>query len=317
MSLPITKLTIADLKTLADTIQRPPEVALQLNRLLQNPTTNASEIANLIKLDTQMTGQVLRMCNSAAYALRREIVTVQEAVAMLGVKTIVGIVFAILAKSTMDKDLSGYGLGKGDLFRNALTGAVYARELASKLNTTETVDPEQAFTGAILRDIGRLLLQEAVGQAYQDIEAYALEGNIPFPEAEKSIIGLSHLEAGHYLAKVWGLPDVLVKCIRYKQSPSTIPATDPHRAQHFPVVVAVHLGDTFARMNGVGIGYDSLMYKVDEDALNLLPQLQNNDALEQLLSNLLGLHNQVDAMIAALEGGDGSGQSNQLEGVAS
>jgi HD-like signal output (HDOD) protein len=304
---PVTKLTLADLKKLAEKIQRPPEVAFQLNRLLQKPTTNAQEIAELIKMDTQMTAQVLRMCNSAAYGLSREITTVKEAVAMLGSKAIVGIVFAILGKSTMDKDVAGYGLGSGQLFRNALTGAVYARAIAGKLKLAEQAEPEEAFTGAILRDIGKLLLEQAVGESYQKIETYAMEGQIPFPQAEKDIIGLNHLEAGHYLGKLWGLPDVLIKCIRYKTQPSALPESDPFKKQHFPIVAAVHLGDTFARLNGVGMGVDGLMYTVDEEALRFLPQARDEEGMELLLAELLSLHPQVDDMMNALAGGGGNG----------
>jgi HD-like signal output (HDOD) protein len=294
-------LSLSDLKTLAEKMERPPEVAIQLNRLLHKPNVNAEELADTIKMDSRMTAQVLRLCNSAAYGLRREITTVKEAVAMLGTNALVSMVYAILAKVALDKDVSGYGLEKGQLFRNALTGALYSRYLASRMRGDEPVDGEQAFTGAILRDIGKVLLGDYVGDAYGDIEHEAMERQISFPQAEKEILGVSHLEAGHYMAKVWGLPDMLVKSIRYKTEPSAMPTNDPFRKQHFPVVAAVHLGDAFVRMNGVGIGVDGLMYLLDDAALRLLPESQTDAGMEGLMAGLINLHPQVDDMLAFME----------------
>ncbi|MDH4380007.1 MAG: HDOD domain-containing protein [Vampirovibrionales bacterium] len=295
---PLTQITLADLKQQADRLPKMPEVALQLNRLLHNPKASAESIGNVLRLDSRMTAEVLRLCNSAAYGLKRRILTVKEAVAMLGTNAIVSMVYAILSKSTLDKPVKGYGLEAGQLFKSGLTGAVYAKHLAKKLKTP--VDGELAFTGAILRDIGKLLLSDFVGEHYPVIEALAQRDGIGFADAEKAVLGLSHIEAGHYLAKLWELPDPLVKCVRYKNQPSALPKTDPFYRDTFPLVTSVHLADLFTKMAGVGIGVDGLMVVPDAAAVELLPVLLTETGADHIMADLLALQPAIDDLLDSI-----------------
>jgi len=61
---------------------------LQLVSALRNPELSVSELENLVKHDVSITYRVLRLVNSAAFASRREVSVLREALMMVGIKTI-------------------------------------------------------------------------------------------------------------------------------------------------------------------------------------------------------------------------------------
>jgi putative nucleotidyltransferase with HDIG domain len=251
---------------------------------MEDPNTSAQRLAELIRLDPNLTGQVLRLCNSAAYGFARKIATVREAIAILGFSTLKSLVYTIISHSTLSRPIQGYALDKGALWHNALTCAVYSKYLAEK---RKLVDPELAFTGAVLRDIGKIILGEYVGANYNEIETKAMSEQIDFVEAEERVIGVSHTMVGMKIAEKWNLPEKLVKVIGYHHKPSLLPeeTSDADRE----LVTIIHLADAFTMLIGMGIGSDGMMYFLDLKALeNMGIDIQGND-LEIILSDLVDL----------------------------
>ncbi len=298
------KVTLEQVVSKVDKLPQIPEAALRLARLLDNPDANAEEMADVIRLDPDMTTQVLRLCNSAAYGLTREISTVKEAVAILGLKTLKSLVYVIISKMTLDKPVEGYGLDKGDLWHNSLTCAVYAKDLAQKIGG---VDPELAFTAALLRDIGKLVLGEYVGPSYKDIEEMAVRSQVPFDEAELRVIGINHCEVGKHIAEKWNLPEALTTVIQFKSKPSDImtsPLSSMGKPGLYKLTTIVHLADAFSKMIGSGIGNDGLMYTLDQDALNALGVKVDVQFMDSTLARLVQLEDVIKDMAGSLQGGD-------------
>lgn len=258
----MTTVTINDIIKRVDSLPEIPQVVLQVSQMLEDPDIDAEELAEVIRVDANLTSQMLRLCNSAAYGFSRRITTVKEAVAILGFKTLKSMVYTILAHHTLSHDIPGYALERGALWENGLTGAVYAKYLAEK---TRSIDPDHAFTGAILRDIGKLVMGEFVGVNYRDIEALTRHEQIDFIEAENRVVGFNHTIVGKQVAEKWKLPDLLTQVIHYHHQPSRMNSAMPLPTKK--LVTVVHLADVFTMMVGRGIGGDGLMYTLDYDAV--------------------------------------------------
>lgn len=265
-----------------DSLPELPQVALRLTQLLDDPNVGAEKLGEVIKVDPSFTGQVLKLCNSAAYGFSRTISTVKEAVAILGFKVLKSMVYTIIAKIALDKPVSGYGLNKGDLWHNALTCAVYAKYIAQREKTT---DPELAFTAALLRDLGKIVLGEFVGANYQEIEALAVQEQIDFISAEERVLGVNHTTIGVKIAEKWNLPNPLKMVMKYHHKPINFPpALEPALIK---LILTVHLADVFTMMTGSGVGSDGLMYTLDFDALKQGGFKLTESDFEQLLGELV------------------------------
>ncbi len=278
------KPTLDDIVKRVKRLPELPAAALRISRLLDSEDTSAEMLAEIIRMDASLTGQILRLCNSAAYGFARKISTVKEAVAILGYSTLRSMVYTIIAKFALDKAVPGYGMKEGDLWLNSLTCAIYAKHVAKK---SKHPNPDLVYTAALLRDIGMLVLGEFVGANYGEIEQLTLKERIDFVQAEGQVIGFNHCIVGHRVAEAWNLPLSLTNSIKYHHNPSKMPQhTTP---DEFKLVTLVHLADLMTRMVGYGSGSDGLMYNLDNAALNQVGIQPTTAYIEELISELVEL----------------------------
>lgn len=291
-----TYLTIDDIAARVKEIPSIPDVALKLSQELENPNITANKLGQLAQMDPKLTAQILRMCNSAHYGLSREVTNMKEAVAMLGLTTLKSLVYAILSHQVLSNPVKGYGLQKGSLWRNALTGAVISRVLARSFTN---IEPDTAFTACILRDLGKLLLEQYVGDAFDKIESLASRQRLGFEQAERECLGFSHADLGAYLAEKWQIPSRLIHCIRYHHHPSDADASSLTH-EEAQLLALVHLADSLTIMIGEGVGMDGLSYGVDTDYLAKHGFVLTATYSEQLLSLAFMQLSEVDSMFDSI-----------------
>ena len=61
-----------------------PTIIYKLLKLIESPTSTATELSEVISKDQALTARVLKLVNSSFYALRCEVVKVSHAIALLG-----------------------------------------------------------------------------------------------------------------------------------------------------------------------------------------------------------------------------------------
>jgi putative nucleotidyltransferase with HDIG domain len=232
--------------------------ATQLLGVIAGSDYDVADIVKVIENDSALTANVLKVVNSAAMGLRREIVTVHEAVAYIGETKVVGIALASSTGDTFNAALPGYHGDRGDLGRHCLWVAIAARELAR--HTIGVVDPGVAFTAGLLHDIGKAVISDFMADLVDAIiEDVDESPDVDHLAAEKKNLGTDHCEIGAALARHWKMPETLVKSIEHHHRPAEAP--DEVRAMAY----VIHLADTLAMMQGFDTGVDSLQYKFDPD----------------------------------------------------
>ena len=239
--------------TMAITSLRPMSAGSgRLLALMAEAERATSDVVQVIETDPALTANVLRTVNSAAMGLRREITTIQEAVAYLGDTRIVGIALASAASDVFGAELNGYHGQRGDLGRHCLWSAIAARELAP--HTGGVVDPGTAFTAGLLHDIGKAVISDFLADATADAPLVAEGDHL---DLEQDTMGTDHCTVGAAIARHWRLPATLVHAIAHHHRPADAPADQ--RA----LAYTVHLADTLAMMFGRSTGVDALQYELD------------------------------------------------------
>jgi putative nucleotidyltransferase with HDIG domain len=278
-----------------DRLPEIPAVALQVSQLLDVPSTDAQDLAEVIMLDPALTAQILKLCNSAEYGFSRKISTISEAVSILGAKALKRILYMVITHSVLNRPLKGYALEKGALWENAVTCGAYARYLADKLKYK---DPELAMIGGLLRDIGKIALERHMGNHAEVINDLITQRKCSFEEAEEEVLGVSHTAIAIDLAQKWNLPDSLMKVMEYHHHPSSLPADTSLEDKQ--LVCIIHLADVYTMMSGTGIGIDGLMYPLDPSIFTTLKIPQDNAVLESWYVEVLNLQDQIRQMTSTL-----------------
>jgi putative nucleotidyltransferase with HDIG domain len=191
-----------DLPMLPQTAQRVLEVA-------QRDDVNASTLAQLIEQDPTMAARLLRVSNSSAYAPQEPIVSLQQAVARLGLQTVRAIAFASAAQSTLFTSEFG-ALRIAGLWRHSAAAAAWARTIARARRR----NVEGAFLCTLLHDVGKPVIFTAVNALAQEF------GTTVSNEEREAWACELHGAAGARLLETWELPAWMANVVRHHHDPA-------------------------------------------------------------------------------------------------
>lgn len=253
-----------------------PKASPVMNRVLQlidEEDVGAEQLVSVIEKDIGVTANLLRLCNTPQYAGSRRLGTLKEAVSRLGTKTIMQLILMGESQSLFKSALPGYGYDGGDLWLHSLGVAEASRLVAIQAKQDR---PALAFTGGLLHDLGKVVLDTFWNQESKAIRARLARG-ATVSEAENEVLGVEHAELGGRIAESWGFPDALAGMIRWHHQPSAA-KSDPE------LCAVVHLADALNHWLGVGLGAPSLVSRFDAGVLARLSLVESD--LDQLLVQL-------------------------------
>lgn len=236
------------------------QIANQIMAIVENPNASLSDVADIIVYDPMTTANILRTCNSAYFGLTRKVESVHEAVALIGLDQIVDLVLLKSGAENLKKEQVGYGLDEGDLWRYSVSSALIARDLAERKNLHSK---HMVFTAALLKDIGKVILNRFVAEAFEKIQELVQEQDFSFREAEKKVIGVDHSELGGLVASNWNFSPKMVYIIQNHHLSDKQARTDLETC-------IVYLSDIICMMMGIGGGSDGLAYRFHNDVVKEL-----------------------------------------------
>lgn len=263
------KITMEEITLKVNHIPVFPATIIQLLRLMDDPNVDVRNIKEVMKADEGLTTKLLRIANSAFYRGRREIKTIEDAVVLLGLRTVKSMIYSANVGPLLSKELSGYDLKKEELWRQSQISAITSQKIAKKCGFKEV---DLAYTAGLLKDIGKVVLDEYLKNNLAEIMHLVEERGIAFSTAEAEILGFNHSEVGGKIAERWNLPTEIVEVIRLHHTPEL--------AEVNPTLTMIcHLADNLIMMMGVNVGVDGLAYTFHENALTAL-NLKEQDLME-------------------------------------
>ena len=214
-----------------------PEVALRIARMVDDPTSSASDIGREISNDAALTARLLRIANSPVFGHHGKIATISRAITILGVRQVRDLTVGLTAIRTFD------GIGNelvtmASFWRHSLLCAVAADQINARRGAGRGDTP---FVAGLLHDIGQLVI-------FNRIPALARQALLMSADSvddtglylcERHVMGFDHGAVGVALARNWGLPRSLQECIEFHHQPD--------RAREYPTEVAtVHIANSIA-----------------------------------------------------------------------
>jgi putative nucleotidyltransferase with HDIG domain len=207
--------------------------------------STARSVASIVSAEPVLVASLLRMVNSAAFGLRREILSIDEAVAYLGFSTVKSLVVRLklgpMFGATGAKKSRGYSPEK--LWLHSVAVGQTAEHLAKKVGG---VDPWLAGTIGLLHDIGKLAINSTFPNEVEKLWEGS-DGDESFLARERRLFGADHAFIGGYLAAKWELPGDLVEAIRLHHMPTGDPAVLALAPDLFRAVCVVHVANQLVK----------------------------------------------------------------------
>jgi putative nucleotidyltransferase with HDIG domain len=189
-----------------------PAVAMKLLSLLSEENSSFSVVAACIATDPILSGQLIKRANAADQASYCDTRTVLQAVSVLGLDC--------SREFSLTMATMGYArsAAKTEILRPCWHHTLACALIASDLARQAGLRPAEAYTAALLHDIGRLGLLAAYPAEYETILAGPPEDLL---QSELAIFGVDHVAAGEWLAREWQLPESIVDVIVTQHQPTT------------------------------------------------------------------------------------------------
>lgn len=185
-------------RILNDDVRLPvlPKVAAQLRALMEDEHSSMQNMSRLIMSDQIIASGILKVANSVFYSSAGPTDSVNLAVARIGTRTALAVVTAIELKGIELPDVPREKMQA--IVDEALKSAFIASGLAMQCY----MDPEQAFLGGLLHDLGKTVILSIAAGCKVDSDLI------------DEFINERHAEVGALIASRWNYPETLQSLIR-------------------------------------------------------------------------------------------------------
>jgi len=279
---------MSDIKSIIkriDGLKPIPQVTSKVTSIAEDPESSMNDLSNVIIYDTAVTANLLKVVNSAYFGLSENVDSVHQAIVYLGMAQVVDLVLLSASGENLQTAQEGYDLEAGELWKYSVSSALIARELAEKKGVKET---HLIFTAALLKDIGKVILNQYVKDSFDKINALVTKQNFTFREAEKEVIGIDHAELGGMVAENWKFSPKMVEIIRHHHRPQDSSIGEFESS-------IVYMADTICMMMGIGVGSDGLAYRFHREVVERL-ELTERD-FQEIIAGFGEKLQKVEAMI--------------------
>jgi putative nucleotidyltransferase with HDIG domain len=192
-------------------IKKMPSLSTTVGKVLEvcsRTDASPNELNKVISLDPVLTGQVLKLINSAYYSLLNKITSLTRAITMLGMNTVKNMALSTAIIKTVSGAKKSRVLPTSRFWQHSIGVGVSAKQLAIACDLP-VAEREEMFIAGLLHDLGKI----PFGDEYIDALTLAKKQQRSLIEVERDLIGIDHQEVGLMIAEKWKLNTVITSCI--------------------------------------------------------------------------------------------------------
>ncbi len=188
---------------------------------LADDDVSFAKLANVIERDTVLSGNVLRLVNSALYGRRGTVSSVRAAVSILGLTKLRNFLLGLSVSKLWAKVKTPGGWSMSRFNEHAVSAALLADGIVQKIRVDY---PEGAFVAGLLHDLGRLMIAISLPDEFDRILAVQRAGGQPLESCEAELLDVTHSELSAAALARWNLPGPIQKAVLYHHRPQLDPA---------------------------------------------------------------------------------------------
>lgn len=249
----------ANRKAITKFIKRMPSLSTTVGKVMEicsRTDASPNELNKVISLDPVLTGQVLKLINSAYYSLVNKVTSLTRAITMLGMNTVKNMALSTAIIRSVSGAKKSKALPTKKFWAHSIATGVCAKLLA-KANGVSVMECEEYFIAGLLHDLGKI----PFGDEYIDVLHKAKVDCQPLFEVEREMLGVDHQEVGKMIAEKWKLNDAMTSAIACHHDVGS--AAEEHRVR----ASYVGLANTYANILDLGYAGDPFPADTDVDMM--------------------------------------------------
>ena len=207
-----------------DALASPPDTYTRLVNALEDPKAGNDRVTAIVSSDISLTAEILKVTNSAYFALPNKITSISHAVRMIGTDTLKSLAIFV------------------GLFKSFDGPPVVARRIKTLCERSQQIGVSAALIGeheklskttcqllpaiGMMSHIGSLILYLYYHERMEAVIARVELEDISIVDAERDEFGAAHPEIGAYLLGIWGFPEKVTQAVAFHHSPADFAFTE-------------------------------------------------------------------------------------------
>lgn len=193
-----------------------PEILLKLQEIINNPQTGIRDISKLIEMDASLSGNILKLANSAFYSGLQPVESVTAALSKLGLERIKQFIFSIELSRLFKKERI---VNYFRFWKHSLSVALFTQSLGNYTGASGQTR-EIAYFAGLMHDIGIMVFAFLIPKTYSSFLRTAYQSDESLEIQEKRVFGVSHQEIGAmFIERWWKINIRIINAVKYHHSP--------------------------------------------------------------------------------------------------
>jgi putative nucleotidyltransferase with HDIG domain len=233
-----------------------PQVFGEVQNFIHQPESGVDDLIKIIEKDPVLSLRLISVANSPVYRGVQKIESLKVAVARLGLKETLNMVFAIGIRGIYETTSAQFRTLMNELWLHALACGYCAKLIAERLKLDSA---EKFFLLGLIHDIGKALLLNAFSEVSP--------GKQMDPDTVRASLLKAHLSLGAGLLKRWRFGNEFIDVVSYHENTDLSPDTSKE-------ILVTHLANILTRK----IGYSLYADEIDVAELDSTKALQIDPA---------------------------------------
>lgn len=191
----------------------------RLQMLLLRDETNIDEVVELVRFDPSLATRVMHAAGSAYYGRARDVTSLGDAVALLGLREAYRVTAAFAMSRFLNTPLRIYGMGPAEYWRRSIACALVMEQQAPTRGLDECV----AYTAGLLHAIGMVLIDRHLRTVGDSGMLLRELPSTPLIRQEQRLIGMTHAQVAGVVLRKWNFGSEVVVPIEFQYEPARAP----------------------------------------------------------------------------------------------
>lgn len=273
-----------------------PAIVYELSKVINDPMSSTSDVEKIMTNDQSLTAKVLRMVNSAYYAIPGGVNSLSRAIAYIGFDTVNQLVLsASILKALETKGPQRYDMN--EFWKHSIGVGIASETIAKFVNHPM---PADLFTCGLVHDMGKVALYTIEQDVMLNIVKTAEEKQISYMDAELELGIPKHTTIGQLLAQKWKLPAIIGACIAFHHTKEISDRIGVKQDMHRNVDI-VFLANLLTHALKYGKSGHAKVHGAPKDVLERLSLSPERD-LKPLLTEIRGSLDKATEFLRVLGG---------------
>lgn len=231
-----------------------PSMLRKLLILIEDPTVSMGDLGRFIMQDPALCSRIIKTANSPIYGLPQKVKTISQALMLLGMNSIKGLLLGVSVFDLMQKTMAG-------LWQHSAACAIAAKIIAEHTGHKDIA--EDVAVTALLHDIGKVIFCLKFSKEYDQLLQTAKNKHKALVDEETKRFHANHSDVGSWLAYKWNFPKSLVESIKYHHNSKMSKEATVNTA-------IVDLANILVKALGVGFSGDDVIPPLHQNVIDTL-----------------------------------------------